>query len=67
MKKPNERSAENAFRVKRTADLTGMNATSVYRIIRGDRENEEVFTTYMELLERDNALLAEVKKLVPFN
>ena len=67
MKKPNKRDAENAFRVKRTAELTGLKKDAIYKIIRGDRENEEVFTTYMELLERDNALLAEVKKLVPFN
>ena len=62
MKKPNKRDAENAFRVKRTAELTGLKKDAIYKIIRGDRENEEVFTTYMELLERDNALLAEVKK-----
>lgn len=67
MKKPNQRSSEMAFRVKRTADITGKKPDTVYKIIRGDRENEEVFTTYMELLERDNALLEEVKKLVPFN
>ncbi len=67
MKKTNDRSSETAYRVKRTAELTGVKPTSVYRIIRGDRKNEEVFTTYMELMERDNALLNEVKKLVPFN
>ena len=67
MKKPNKRSAENAFRVQRVAEITGLKPNSVEKIIRGDRENEEVFTTYMELLERDNALLDEVKKLVPFN
>lgn len=66
MKKLNQRSSENAFRVKRVAEITGLKSNSVEKIIRGDRENEEVFTTYMELLERDNALLAEVKKLVPF-
>ena len=67
MKKPKQRSSENAFRVKRVAEITGLKPNSIQKIIRGDRENEEVFTTYMELLERDNALLAEVKKLVPFN
>lgn len=61
------RSAEHAYRVKRTADITGLKTDTVYKIIRGVRENEEVITTYMELLERDNTLLNEVKKLVPFN
>lgn len=67
MNKPNKRDAEMAYRVKRVAELTGKNPASVYRILRGDRNNEEVFTTYMELLERDNQLMEEVKKLVPFN
>ncbi len=67
MKKPNQRSAEIAYRVKRTAEITGLKSNTVYKIIRGDRENEEVLTTYMELWERDKVLLSEVKKLVPFN
>lgn len=67
MKKTNKRDAEVAYRVKRTAEITGIKTNAVYKIIRGDRKNETVFTTYMELMERDNALLAEVKKLVPFN
>ena len=66
MNKPNKRNAEMAYRVKRTAEICGLNTMSVYRILRGDRVNEEVFTTYMELRERDNKLLDEVKKLVPF-
>lgn len=67
MKKPSERNSEIAWRVKRTAEITGLKPNTIYKIIRGDRENEEVLTTYMELWERDNALLEEVKKLVPFN
>ncbi|MGN6601203.1 MAG: hypothetical protein ACTHK8_02065 [Ginsengibacter sp.] len=66
MKVPKKRDAETAWRVQRTADITGITEPSVYRILRGDRKNEEVFTTYMELWERDNQLLEEVKKLVPF-
>ena len=66
MKKPNKRDSEMAYRVKRVAELCKKEPASVYRILRGDRSNEEVFTTYMELMERDNALLDEVKKLVPF-
>jgi hypothetical protein len=67
MKNTKERSAEKAYRVKRTAEITGLKPDTVYAIIRGDRENEEVFTTYMELKERDDLLLQEIKKLVPFN
>jgi hypothetical protein len=67
MEKPNKRDAETAYRVKRIMEITGLTKDAIYKIIRGDRENEEVFSTYMDLQERDNALLAEVKKLVPFN
>lgn len=67
MNKPKKRDAEMAFRVKRVAELTGVTTDLIYKVLRGDRNNEEVFTTYMELKERDNKLLDEVKKLVPFN
>jgi hypothetical protein len=67
MSKTKKRDSEMAFRVKRTAELCGVKTNQVYKVLKGDRNNEEIFTTYMELLERDNALLQEVKKLVPFN
>lgn len=67
MEKPNKKSSEMNYRVKRTADICGVTVPHVYKVLRGDRNNEEIFTTYMELLERDNKLLEEVKKLVPFN
>src|SRR5665647_512657 len=50
-----------AYRVKRTAHICGIKQDSVYRIIRGDRNNKKVFTTYMELMKRDTALLEEEK------
>src|SRR5665647_2428691 len=62
MKKQRIRSSEIAYRVKRTAHIHGIKQDSVYRIIRGDRNNEKVLTTYMELTKRDTALLEEVKK-----
>src|SRR5674476_964418 len=61
MKKQRIRSSEMAYRVKRTAHICGIKQDSVYRIIRGDRNNEKVFTTYMELMKRDTALLEEKK------
>lgn len=70
----NKRSAEIANRVRRVALRTGLKTPSIYRILRGDRDNEEVFTIYMELLEVDKAidkmdspLLDAVKELVPTN
>src|SRR5674476_742422 len=61
MKKQRIRSSEIAYRVKRTAHICGIKQDSVYRIIRGDRNNEKVFTTYMDLMKRDTALLEEKK------
>ncbi len=61
------RSAEHAWRVKRTAEITGLKTDTVYKIIRGVRENENVITIYMDLLDGDRTLVNEVKKLVPFN
>ena len=61
MKNQRIRSSEMAYRVKRTALICGIRQDSVYKIIRGDRNNEKVFTTYMELMKRDTALLEEEK------
>lgn len=66
MKNPNKRDVEVAYRVKRTAEITGLKTNAIYKIIRDDRKNEKVFTVYQELIEGDKRLLEEVKRLVPF-
>ena len=74
MKKPNKRSAEHRNRLERVARKKGIKINTVEKIMRGDRNNDEVFEWYMELLEvdrvidkMDSILLDQVKKLVPFN
>ena len=67
MEKPNRRDPAVTYRVKLTAELTGLTPNAIYKIIRGDRNNESVFETYMEIQERQNELLKAVKNLVPFN
>ena len=57
---------QRPYLVKRTADIHRVSKRYVYMILNGERENEEIFTTYMELLEGSDALIEAVKKAVPF-
>lgn len=69
--KNTERDPERAAIVKKVVRITGVSPRHVYRVIRGDRKNENVLSCYMEILEAgnemENRLKEEVKKLVPFN
>ena len=56
---------QRPYLVKRTADIHRVSKRYVYMILDGERENEEIFSTYMELLEGSNALIELVKKAVP--
>ncbi|MBN8834604.1 MAG: hypothetical protein ABS68_00080 [Niastella sp. SCN 39-18] len=65
--KHNKRDIRRAATVEETAGLLGISKNYVQKVMRGDRENDEVVAVFMELSERKNYLLEEVKKLVPFN
>jgi len=43
----------------------GVSDNYVRKVIRGDRENETIMASYMEIVEQDNLLLEAVKKVVP--
>lgn len=60
--KTRTRDAEQAIRVKRTAELCNVEPRQVYRVIKGEQHNEEVFRTYMLLSEGENLLLQAVKE-----
>lgn len=66
------RDPKKAFLVKKTAELHGVSTSLIYKILSGDRENDEIFMTYMDLKEgidsliQENEMLQEVKKLLPF-
>lgn len=53
------------FLVQKVADMHGVSKAYVYMILNCERENEEIFSSYMELLEGTNNLLEAVKKAVP--
>jgi hypothetical protein len=51
----------------RVAQIHGVTADYVRKVIRGDRENESILATYMHIIENDNLLLQTVKNILPFN
>jgi len=65
MEKTRKRDSETAARVNKVADITGVTPRSVYRIIKGEQENEAVMTAYMEMTEGEKCLVEAVKQLVP--
>lgn len=48
-----------------TAEIHGVTADYVRKVIKGDRENEAILATYMEIVEQDNKLIQAVKNAVP--
>lgn len=48
------------------AEIHGVTADHVRKVVRGDRENEQILATYMHIIENDNMLLRAAKDVVPF-
>lgn len=67
IEKRKQRNALEAARIQRTSEITGVSVRMVQMVVKGDRKNEEVFTTYMTLYEGENELVKAVKELIPFN
>ena len=61
------RDVRRAATVKDTAEITGLSPSEVQKVLRAERNNDTVVAVFMELTERQNLLLQEVKRLVPFN
>ena len=66
MQKTHQRDTERAAINRKVASICGVSVRQVRRVIKGECENEEVMSVYMFLLEGDNKLIQEIKKLVPF-
>ena len=49
------------------AHIHGVTADHVRKVIRGDRENDLILATYMQIIENDNLLLQAAKNIVPFS
>lgn len=48
------------------AEIHGVTADHVRKVVRGDRENDQILATYMQIVENDNMLLRAAKDIVPF-
>jgi len=48
------------------AEIHSVTADHVRKVVRGDRENEQILATYMHIIENDNMLLRAAKDVVPF-
>jgi hypothetical protein len=67
MKQPKETKPRRRDVATLVADIHGVTADHVRKVIRGDRENDQILSTYMHIIENDNLLLQATKNLVPFN
>ena len=67
MKNQIKRDARRAANIIDTSEVVGVSTRQVQRVLAGDQENENVLTVFMELSERKNLLIEEVKKLILFN
>lgn len=62
-----KRDVRRAATVQDTAETVGVSPRQVQRVLTGDQENPLIMEVFMELTERKNLLLQEVKNLIPFN
>jgi hypothetical protein len=64
-----EKTLSNSIKRRDAATLTarihGVSDNYVRKVLRGERENEEIFSTYMTIIEQDNLLLQAVRRAVP--
>ena len=65
------RDIKKAARVARIVEIKGVKKNYVYKVLRDERESEEILGLYMEMIEdekeTDNRLMQEVKRVAPFN
>ncbi len=66
MEKTIQRSTKRRDVATIVADIHGVTDNYVRKVMRGERENEAIIATYMEIIEQDNLLIAAVKKAVKF-
>lgn len=67
MEKTISHDPQRTWIVAKTAAIHGVSKRYVYMVIKGEKENDAVFATYMDLLEGSNDLLKAVEQLVPFS
>ncbi|MFC4262437.1 hypothetical protein ACFOWM_06095 [Ferruginibacter yonginensis] len=53
--------------VYKTAELMKCDISLVYKVLAGERKNDQVFACYMELKHGETLLMKAVKELIPFD
>lgn len=64
-KNTKDRDAFNRVLTKKSAELAGVSVSTAEKVLRMERNNEAVLTSYLMLNEGFNKLLAEVKRILP--
>lgn len=62
--KTNIKDNQKSFLVKKVAEIHKVTPRYVNYIISGERRNDEIFLTYLDVRDGTNALIEEVKKLI---
>lgn len=67
--KSNQKSKLNSIKRRDVATIVaglhGVSVRYVRYVLAGDRENQAIMASYMEIVEQDNLLLEAVRKSVP--
>ena len=66
MQKKGRKDTKKAAIVMKVADLAGVSTDYVYKVLRGDRDNEKIMTAYFEIEHGENLLVQEVRRVVGF-
>jgi len=59
--------AQKTWIVKKVAGMYKVSERFVYMVINGEKDNEAIFNSYMDILQGSNDLVKAVEELVPFN
>lgn len=65
MNKPNARAKQRDDLATIVADMYGVSARYVRMVRNGERENEQILGTLIEMREGKNLLIQSVKELIP--
>lgn len=65
MEYPNESTIIRKDVARLVAQVHGVSPRYVRMVISGDRQNEAILETYMEIVEQDNILLQKVSTAIP--
>lgn len=66
LSKGGKRDVSRAATIKETALIVGVTTRQVQKVMNCESNNDKIVEVFMELTEGKNALMEQVKQLVPF-